>query len=287
MLRRISLPYLFVLAAIVTMVLAAGGVWQFARPVDDMLRALVPTWVGIACVFWVLWRRLPPPADGTAAGRAHARRPAIDVDSLRLETRYTDISRLPLTALDYVAVDTETTGPHGTGEAIVQIGAVRIADGEVCEEAPFTQLVNPGRPIPPESTRFHGVTDEMVADAPALGTVLAAFKEFAGNSVIVGHNLAADLDLIGRKDGIENPVLDTMLLSIGTFEGRCDHTLDALAAHFGEPVENRHSAPDDADLTARIFLRLVPELDRVGARCFGDAQDLCAHAAEKINGSAP
>ena len=43
MLRRISLPTLFMLAAIITMVLAAGGVWQFARPVDEMLRALAPT----------------------------------------------------------------------------------------------------------------------------------------------------------------------------------------------------------------------------------------------------
>jgi DNA polymerase III alpha subunit (gram-positive type) len=82
---------------------------------------------------------------------------------------------------------------------------------------------------------------------------------------------------------IDNPVLDTMLLSIGAFDSRRDHTLDALADHFNEPVRDRHSAPADAALAARIFLRLLPELDRVGARHFGDAQDLCAHSAEKIS----
>ena len=80
----------------------------------------------------------------------------------------------------------------------------------------------------------------------------------------------------------DNPALDTMLLSIGAFDGRHDHTLDALAEHFGEAVQDRHTALGDADLTARIFLRLLPELDRVGARRFGDAQDLCAHSAERI-----
>ena len=58
---------------------------------------------------------------------------------------------------------------------------------------------------------------------------------------------------------------------------------DALADHFNEPVRDRHSAPADAALAARIFLRLLPELDRVGAHHFGDAQDLCAHSAEKIS----
>jgi hypothetical protein len=52
-------------------------------------------------------------------------------------------------------------------------------------------------------------------------------------------------------------------------------------------VRDRHSALGDADLTARVFLRLLPELDRVGARYFGDAQDLCAHSADRIREMRP
>lgn len=290
MLRRISLPALFVLAAIVTMVLAAGGVWQFAKPMNEILRALVPTWVGIACVFWVLWRQVPPPGDANGAAHPAAqnptpRHPDTGFEPLRLDRRYADISQLALTALDYVAIDTETTGPDGDDDAIVQIGAVRIVGGKVVTEDTFTRLVNPHRPIPAAATRFHGITDDMVADAPGIETALAEFLDYAGDAVLVGHNFALDLSLISRIDRIdriENPALDTMLLSIGAFETRHDHTLDALADHFDEPVQDRHSAPADADLTARIFLRLLPELDRVGARRFGDAQDLCAHSAERI-----
>ena len=68
--RRISLPKLFVLAAIVTMVLATGNVWQFTKVADEMLRALAPTWVGISAVFWVLWRQLPPAAKSLKRTRS-------------------------------------------------------------------------------------------------------------------------------------------------------------------------------------------------------------------------
>jgi DNA polymerase III epsilon subunit family exonuclease len=282
MLRRISLPALFAIAAIVTMVLAAGSVWQFAKPIDEMLRALAPTWIGIAAVFWVLWRRIPPAQDANDIVRPSPRRRDTSFEPLRLDRRYADISTLPLTGLDYVVIDTETTGSDDHSDAIVQIGAVRIIGGKVGEGDTFSRLVNPGRPIPAASTRFHGLTDDMVADALGIEAVLAEFLDYAGDAVLVGHDVALDLSLMNRVERIDNPALDTMLLSIGAFDGHHDHTLDALAEHFDEAVQDRHSALGDAGLTARIFLRLLPELDRVGARRFGDAQDLCTHSAERI-----
>ena len=282
MLHRISLSALFGIAAIVTMVLAAGGVWHFAKPMDETLRALVPTWIGIAAVFWVLWRQIPPAGVPNTPVHPLPRRSDTGFEPLQLEQRYADISRLPLTALDYVVIDTETTGPNTAGDEIVQIGAVRIIDRKIIKEGSFTRLVNPSCAIPATSTRFHGVTDEMVAGAQEIKTVLAEFLDYVGEAVLVGHNVTVDLSLMNRVGQIDNPALDTMLLSIGTFETRRDHTLDALAEHFNEPVHDRHTALHDAELTARIFLRLLSELDRVGARRFGDAQDLCAHSAEQI-----
>jgi DNA polymerase III epsilon subunit family exonuclease len=282
MLRRLSLPWVFVLAALVTMVLAAGGVWQLARPADDMLNALGPTWIGIAAVFWVLWRQVAPDGAAKAAADLPPAPLTTDFEPLHLDRRYADLARLSLDALEYVVVDTETTGLDTDRDHIVQIGAVRIVGGEVREGDRFARLVNPGRAIPQDSTRFHGITDEMVADAPAIEEALAEFADYAGNAVLIGHNIAFDLSILSRAGKIENPMLDTMLLSIGAFPRRLDHTLDALADHFEEPVRERHNALGDAELTARLFLRLLPELDRVGARQFGDAQDLCADSADRI-----
>lgn len=287
MLRRISLPHIFVLAAIVTMVLAAGGVWQLARPTDEMLPALVPTWIGIAAVYWVLWRQVAPNGAASADANLPPRPLTTDFEPLRLDTRYADLSRLPLAALDYVVVDTETTGLNIKRDDIVQIGAVRIVGGKVLEGDSFERLVNPGRPIPKDSIRFHGVTDDMVAHAPGIDEILGEFLDYAGDAVLIGHNIAFDLSFMNRTRKIENPALDTMLLSIGAFARRRDHTLDALADHFEETVTDRHTALGDADLTARLFLRLLPELDRVGARHFGDAQDLCADSADRIREMRP
>lgn len=287
MLRRLSLPQVFILAAIVTMVLAAGGVWQLARPADEMLPALVPTWIGIAAVFWVLWRQVAPAGNNADRTGLPPRPLTTDFEPLRLDTRYADLSRLPLETLDYVVVDTETTGLNIARDDIVQIGAVRVVGGKILDGDSFERLVNPGRSIPPESIRFHGVTDEMVAHAPGIDEILEEFLDYAGDAVLIGHNIAFDLSFMNRTMRVENPALDTMLLSIGAFARRRDHTLDALAAHFDEPVKNRHTALGDAELTARIFLRLLPELDRVGARHFGDAQDLCADSADRIREMRP
>jgi len=282
MLRRLSLPWIFILAALVTMVLAAGGVWQLARPADEMLNAIGPMWIGIAAVFWVLWRQVAPQGAAQAAADLPPAPLTTDFEPLHLERRYAELARLSLGALDYVVVDTETTGLDTDRDDIVQIGAVRIVDGELRTADSFERLVNPGRAIPSDSTRFHGITDDTVADAAGVGGVLAAFAEFAGNAVLVGHNIAFDLAIMNRVHRIENPALDTMLLSIGAFPRRRDHTLDALAEHFEEPVRDCDNALGDAELTARLFLRLLPELDRVGARQFGDAQDLCADSADRI-----
>lgn len=280
MLSRVALPKLFAIAALATMLLAAGAVWQFAAAYADMLHALVPAWIGIAAVFWVLWRRVAPASAETAD--LPPRPLTTDFAPLRLDRRYADLSSLELGRLEYVVVDTETTGLKPDRDEIVQIGAVRIVDGRVLDGDSFERLVNPGRPIPPASTRFHGLTDDMVAGAPAIAEIVEEFRDYAGDAVLIGHNIAFDLAFLNRTQEIGNPTLDTMLLSVGAFPDRRGHTLDDLARLYREPVRGRHTALGDADLTARLFVRMQEELDRHGIRRFGDARDVCEDAARRI-----
>ena len=287
MLHRFTLPQLFVIAALVVMALTAGAVWQFPSGPETLLRALVPAWVGIAAVFWVLWRQIAPPGDDASYPDLLPQPLTKDFTPLRLESRYSNIASLPMGNLEFVIFGTETTGLNVKRDAIVQIGAVRIMNGRLLEGDSFECLVNPGRPIPSDSIRYHGITDDMVAHAPGIEQMLAAFLDYAGDAILVGHNIAFDLSLMNRAGNVPNPSLDTMLLSIATFPARKDHTLDSLSKHFDEIVENRQTAPGDADLTARIFLKLLPEISCVGAATFGDAQDLCAHAADKIRDLRP
>lgn len=283
MFRRLGSRQAFLVGAAISMALAAGGAWQFERSPLPLLNALLPVWIGIAAVFWALWRIVLRPA-----GTNLPPRPLIaDFEPLRLDMRYADLSALPLESLTFVVADTETTGLRPDNDQIVQIGAVRIEDGKLLQGDSFERLVNPGRPIPAASTRFHGITDDMVAQAPAIDEILQEFLDYAGDAVLVGHNIAFDIAFMNRIRRIENPMLDTMLLSIGAFRNRQNHTLDSLARQFDEEVRNRHTALGDAELTARVFLRMWPDLRRSGVRRFGDAQDLCADSALRVRAMRP
>ncbi|MBP8932780.1 MAG: 3'-5' exonuclease [Paracoccus sp.] len=174
-----------------------------------------------------------------------------------------------LAGLTCVVFDTETTG-LGPNDRIVQIAGLRIMAGRLTGER-FETLVDPGRPIPPGSTRIHGITDAMVAGAPDMTEALRAFHHFAEDAVLVAHNAPFDMGLLraaARETGVEFPnrVLDTVLLSAMLWGQSAPHALDALAERLGVtiPPERRHTAMGDTEATAEIFLRLIPALTAKG-----------------------
>jgi DNA polymerase-3 subunit epsilon len=274
------------MAAMVTIALATGGAWQFSNDIEALARALAPVGIGITLVYWLLWRQIAAATSDTSNGLS-PRPLTTDFAPLKLDMRYADIAGLPLNRLEIVVVDIETTGLNTRKDDLIQVGAVRIVDGKLLDGDSFERLANPGRPIPVDPQRFHGITDEMVAHAPTGGDILQEFLDYAGNAVLVGYNIAFDLAFMNRVGEVRNPTLDTMLLSVGAFPSRQDHSLEALADHFDEEIHGRHTALGDADATARIFLHLIPELDRAGARTFGAAQNLCAHSADRIRSLVP
>ena len=274
------------MATMVTIALATGGAWQFSNDIEALARALSPAWIGITLVYWVLWRQIASATPDTPNGLS-PRPLTTNFAPLKLDMRYADIAGLPLDRLEIVVLDIKTTGLDTLKDDLIQVGAVRIFDGKLLDGDSFERLANPGRPIAADPQRFHGITDEMVAHAPTGKEILQEFLDYAGNAVLVGYNLAFDLAFLNRVGEVRNPTLDTMLLSVGTFPSRQDHSLEALADHFNEEIHSRHTALGDADATARIFLHLIPELDRAGARTFGDAQDLCAHSADRIRSPGP
>jgi DNA polymerase III epsilon subunit family exonuclease len=167
---------------------------------------------------------------------------------------------------DLVVVDVETTGWLPDAASITEIGAVRLSPGR--PRAEFSALVNPGVPIPNDITALTGITDAMVAVAPAISEVLPAFLEFACGAAIVAHNAQFDVSFLAaacESCGIEWPrrtVIDTAVLSrmlLSPVEV-ADHKLGTLSCHFGAPAWPAHRALADARATAAVLAALLGRL---------------------------
>jgi len=170
----------------------------------------------------------------------------------------------------FVAVDLETTGLDPRTDAIVALAAIPFVSGQ--PQPGLVTLVQPGRPIPPTSTAIHGITDEMVAAAPAVPPALRALEDACGTDVLVGHGLAFDLAVIGRErrahrlGPLANRALDTMRLAAALHRNWTDLGLDAVAARVGVSITGRHTPDGDAVAAGRILLALLPALAQHGLR---------------------
>jgi DNA polymerase III epsilon subunit family exonuclease len=154
-------------------------------------------------------------------------------------------------------LDTETTGlDPGQGHGIVEVACVALDDGEIGEA--WSTLVDPGRPIPPDASAVHGISDLMVRDAPGPAVVAAELETRCAGRALVFHNAAFDLPFIGallRRGGrgpLSHPVVDTLGLARGLFDPG-GNSLRSLATRFKLPAETAHRALGDALTTARLL----------------------------------
>lgn len=164
---------------------------------------------------------------------------------------------------EYVIFDVETTGLSPlNGDKIIEIAAIRLKENKIVET--FESLINPGRGIPIEAQRVHGITPELVMNAPTAEEVLPQMISFIGGACLVGHNIKFDLDflcyelsLAGRRLRDETPALDTLKMSKKLMAHLRTHRLSHLAHSFGIKVNETHRALADVQLTVAVLQRLI------------------------------
>ena len=229
------------------------------------------------CFRFLLPGAAPAPLAARTGGSAPSRPEYYDFDLFGGGAIAAALNEARLAALSYTVFDTETTGLEpSAGDEIISIGAVRVVNGRLLRSEVFEQLVNPHRPLNPESARVHGIDAAALAGQPPIAEVLPVFHRFCEDTVLVAHNAAFDMRFLELKQAstgvhFAQPVLDTLLLSAAAHPSLEDHRLEVIAGRLGVSVVGRHTALGDALLTGEIFLKLLPLLAARGILTLGQA----------------
>ncbi len=185
---------------------------------------------------------------------------------------------------DYVIFDLETTGISPNYDEVIEISALKVKGGKVVDE--FNTLVNPGRKIPFGATKVNGITNAMVAEAPAFSQVLAEFLDFAEGLVLVGHNIARfDMKFIWRDaeqyfgEIPQNNYVDTLQVARKHLPKMDHHRLVDLAEYYGISSEGAHRALNDCYMNQKVYECMVSEMREAHQKRLEEARKKAAETA--------
>jgi len=167
----------------------------------------------------------------------------------------------------HVAVDVETTGlDPNSGDRVISVGCVELVERQFTGRD-FHRLIDPQRPIPAESFRVHGISDDQVAGQPKFADLAEEFLDFVRGAHLLGHNIEFDLGFLEaelqkaqRKERLGEICDSTCTLKMARARYPSQrNNLDALSLRLGVASSERgyHDALEDARLTASVWLRMT------------------------------
>lgn len=150
-----------------------------------------------------------------------------------------------------IVLDVETTGLDHSREKIIEFAGLKLVNGEIVEE--FETLINPEQHIRYSSINIHGITEEMVADAPKTGEVIPKIFDFIGDYPIVAHNAIFDFNFLNEtskalyEKELTNHYFDSQQMFREVCPEEKSHGLDMLLKRFSiEEQGQKHRAMSDA-----------------------------------------
>jgi len=212
--------------------------------------------------------------------------PRFSADATHLHIKPGEIEHQLLTDIEFVVVDVEASAGRAIPTRIIEIGACRVARGEIIDH--FETLVNPDQPLPPFISTLTGIKEEALSTAPRFSEIAEAWLNFAGDAVFAAHNSNFDITLLNQEIArlfpgcrMRNAEVCTVQLARRVLPYLEKHHLDALAEHFGFQISERHRAAGDAQATARVLLHLLEALDMRGVKTLAEARKFRARDDER------
>jgi ATP-dependent DNA helicase DinG len=183
-------------------------------------------------------------------------------------------------------LDVETTGFDSARDRVIEVAVIVAKGPEVLDR--FSTLVDPGRPIPRDTTLLTGIDDAAVAGAPPMDVVVARVADVIGKRDVVAHNAAFDRGFIAAAAGragrrIPGTWLDSLQLARIALPRLRSHRLRDLAEAFGLPPAS-HRAADDTEALFRMWRIMLCGLDALPAGVVGEIAQLAPRTDWPIRG---
>ena len=155
----------------------------------------------------------------------------------------------------YVSLDLETTGLSPKLDKIIEIGAVKVIDGEIVDN--LSEFLNPGRKLEEKTIELTGITEEDLRNAPEASEVIPKLLDFFGDLPLVGHRIMFDYSFVKHaavnlKLSFEKEGVDTLKISRACHPELESKKLSAMCEYYKIPLQ-AHRAYNDALATAKLF----------------------------------
>lgn len=196
---------------------------------------------------------------------------------------------MDLHTLPFVVVDVETTGGQPWGsDRVTEVAAITV-DGDRVDVA-FSSLINPGRPIPWHITRLTGISDAMVREAPRFEDIAGEFAAHLVGRVFVAHNASFDFGFLDAEFSRLAPTplgslvmgqLCTVRLARRLLAHLPRRNLDAVSAHYGVNISDRHRASGDALATAQVLRGLLHDASLRGVHTWAELDALLSRGTSR------
>lgn len=156
----------------------------------------------------------------------------------------------------YIALDIETTGLVPEVDKIIEIGAIKIENGEMIET--FQSLINPKIEITSKIVELTGITDDMIKGSPEVLEVLKDYMTFAGELPILGHNIIFDYSFLKcnyKEMGIayNREGIDTLRISRQLHGELPSKSLANMCLYYNIINKHAHRALDDARAAHELY----------------------------------
>ncbi|MCP2042223.1 PolC-type DNA polymerase III [Pontibacter sp. HSC-36F09] len=215
----------------------------------------------------------------------------IDQNAPAFWLRYSDALKeqlpgsTPLSKVEFVVFDTETTGLDQRTDKVLSIGAIKVHGLQVLVSDTFECLVQQEGAPSTKSAEVHGLLTKQLEQGIAEREAVEGFVDFIGNAIMVGQHVAFDVAMVnqmlkrqGIKDKLRNRSVDTAHLAIRLERRHGDshtlktgeYSLDALCERYNLPTDDRHTASGDAFATALLLLKLLSLAKKRGIETVGE-----------------